>query len=76
MQTNKEERERERELISYSPFSCFFHVFLPPLYRKHPVALEIENPEEVLSVLDNLMQNILVGIDISHSGGALINEKR
>ncbi|KAH9407102.1 Diuretic hormone [Tyrophagus putrescentiae] len=43
--------------------------------RKHPVALEIENPEEVLSVLDNLMQNILVGIDISHSGGALINEK-
>lgn len=30
---------------------------------KHPVAMEVENPEEVLSVLDNLMQNILVAIE-------------
>ncbi len=76
MQTNKEERERESSFLIH-PSHAFFHVFhFSPLYRKHPVALEIENPEEVLSVLDNLMQNILVGIDISHSGGALINEKR
>ncbi|XP_046912157.1 diuretic hormone class 2 [Dermatophagoides farinae] len=35
--------------------------------RKYPVNVEVENPEELISTLDNLIQNILVGIDSSHS---------
>ncbi|KAH7642443.1 hypothetical protein HUG17_5488 [Dermatophagoides farinae] len=34
---------------------------------KYPVNVEVENPEELISTLDNLIQNILVGIDSSHS---------
>ena len=36
------------------------------LNRKYPVNVEVENPEELISTLDNLIQNILVGIDSSH----------
>ncbi|KAI2801554.1 hypothetical protein RDWZM_006929 [Blomia tropicalis] len=45
------------------------------IVRKHPITLEIDNPEEVLSVLDNLMQNIVMGIEILSHSGPMVNEK-
>ncbi|KAF7493269.1 hypothetical protein SSS_08513 [Sarcoptes scabiei] len=41
--------------------------------RKYPVNVEIENPEELISTMDNLIQSILAGIDSSHSSGASSN---
>ncbi|OTF77611.1 hypothetical protein BLA29_009107 [Euroglyphus maynei] len=42
---------------------------------KYPVSVEVENPEELISTLDNLIQNILVGIDSSHSNNLQITDK-
>lgn len=57
--------------IYYGSIECEAYPMMIP--RKYPVNVEVENPEELISTLDNLIQNILVGIESTHS--ATINEK-
>ena len=68
-----EKRRRNRIVHDLTDFTFTFFF---DYYRKHPITLEIDNPEEVLSVLDNLMQNIVMGIEILSHSGPMVNEKR
>ncbi|KPL94061.1 hypothetical protein QR98_0001240 [Sarcoptes scabiei] len=49
--------------------ACDYDGFFLFIERKYPVNVEIENPEELISTMDNLIQSILAGIDSSHSRG-------